>query len=72
MTEMERLGIYGIRSYEHRGEMKNSWTQIGVAFRNDDDSLTLRFDYIPTGGDVRINVRPITRPQVDEESAGNE
>ena len=35
MNETDRLGIYGIRSYEHRGEMKSSWTQIGVAFRNE-------------------------------------
>ena len=63
MNEEDRLGIYGIRSYEHRGELKSSWTQIGVAFRNEDESLTLRFDYIPAGGDVRINVRPIRKPE---------
>ena len=63
MTDEQRLGIYGIRNYEHRGEMKSSWTQIGVAFRNEDESLTLRFDYIPAGGDVRINVRPIRKPE---------
>ena len=62
MPDEERLGIYGIRTYEHRGETRNAWTQIGVAFRNDDDSLTLRFDYIPAGGDVRLNVRPVRKP----------
>jgi len=69
MTENNRLGIYGIRSYEHRGEMKSSWTQIGVAFRNEDESLTLRFDYIPAWGDVRINVRPIQAQEADTEQA---
>ena len=69
MTDEQRLGIYGIRTYEHRGEMKNSWTQIGVAFRNDDESLTLRFDYIPAGGDVRINVRPISKEDEGAEAA---
>ena len=49
--------------------MKNSWTQIGVAFRNEDESLTLRFDYIPAGGDVRINVRPITKNGSEQEEA---
>lgn len=67
MTENNRLGIYGIRSFEHRGEMKSSWTQIGVAFRNDDESLTLRFDYIPAWGDVRINVRPIKLQEAEGE-----
>ena len=69
MNDEERLGIYGIRTYEHRGEMKNSWTQIGVAFRNEDESLTLRFDYIPAGGDVRINVRPINKNGSEQEEA---
>ena len=41
MPDEERLGIYGIRTYEHRGETRNTWTQVGVAFRNSDDSLTL-------------------------------
>jgi hypothetical protein len=69
MNETDRLGIYGIRSYEHRGEMKSSWTQIGVAFRNEDESLTLRFDYIPAWGDVRINVRPIKVQDSEEQQA---
>jgi hypothetical protein len=70
MPDEERLGIYGIRTFEHRGETRNAWTQVGVAFRNSDDSLTLRFDYFPAAGDVRLNVRPICKPEEEEAAEG--
>lgn len=37
--------IYGVVK---RGEGKGFWTRIGTAFTNQDGSLNLRFDYVPT------------------------
>jgi hypothetical protein len=44
-TTMEILGVV------NRGEGKKGfWIRIGTAFRNRDDSLNLRFDYLPARG----------------------
>lgn len=46
------------------GEVKAFWTRIGVAFKNKDDSLTLRLDALPTNGTV------IVRKAKDEKKSG--
>jgi len=36
---------------------KTWWTSLGVAFVNDDGSLNLRFDYLPTSPGTTVQVR---------------
>lgn len=47
--------------------MKDAWTRIGVGFPNKDGSINMKFDYIPAGADVRIQMRD-PRPRDEEEA----
>ena len=33
------------------------WTRIGVAFENRDGSWSLRFDYLPARGEIKLQMR---------------
>ena len=48
-----RKEIFGI---VERNE-QSYWTRIGVAFENRDGSWNLRFDFFPSRGDVKIQMR---------------
>ncbi len=47
--------IYGV--VQREGQDKGYWTRIGTAFENNDGSLNLLFDYLPTSADTTIQVR---------------
>lgn len=47
--------IFGIVRRE--GQDKGHWVRIGTAFVNRDDSLTLKFDFMPTVAETGIQVR---------------
>jgi len=49
--------IYGIKEFKQDGEDKNFWTRIGTAFVNNDGSMNLNFDYLPTDPSMTIQVR---------------
>ena len=50
------------------GEGKKSfWTRIGTAFKNEDGSWNLLFDYTPAMAGTTIQMRPITKKD-DEKS----
>lgn len=53
----ERLAVYGVTNFEHKGENKSRWTLIGTAFRNKDGSLSIKADFWPTNG-ASIQIRP--------------
>jgi hypothetical protein len=48
--------IYGV--VQREGMEKGFWTRIGTAFRNQDGSWNLRFDYLPTDPSVTVQMRP--------------
>lgn len=48
--------IYGIKEFKQGGEDKNFWTRIGTAFVNNDGSMNLNFDYLPTDPSMTIQV----------------
>ena len=45
-TPMKKL-VGAVKYTTADGEVKNHWTNIGVAFENRDGSWNLRFNYIP-------------------------
>ena len=53
--------VYGIRKTgitDEDGNERTQWTEIGVAFVNQDDSLTVVFNYLPTDlATTRIHIR---------------
>jgi len=49
--------IYGIKEFKQGDEDKNFWTRIGTAFVNNDGSMNLNFDYLPTDPSMTIQVR---------------
>lgn len=53
----ERLAVYGVQNFEHKGEDKSRWTLIGTAFQNKDGSLNVKLDYAPTNG-ATVQIRP--------------
>jgi len=57
--------VYGIR----KGDKRDQWTQIGVAFPNKDNSLTVLFDYLPADSKTKIHIRdpkPKEQPEAKE------
>jgi hypothetical protein len=62
-TETKKKGIlhvYGIEKRDDRkdpGKTFNIWTRIGTAFVNEDESINLKFSYIPLTSEVTIQVR---------------
>ena len=66
--------VYGIRKTgltDEEGQEREQWTQIGVAFPNQDGSLNVLFHYLPTDlTNTHIHIRD-PRPR-DEQSARRE
>ncbi len=60
MKTQNKMAIFGVVK---RGEQaKGFWTRIGTAYVNRDQSLNLRFDYLPANlVDTTIQVRPIEK-----------
>jgi hypothetical protein len=57
-----RKEIFGI---VERNE-NSFWTKIGVAFENRDGSWNLRFDYLPSRPDVKVQLREPREPRERE------
>jgi hypothetical protein len=60
-----RKEIFGI---VERNEV-SYWTRIGVAFENRDGSWNLRFDYLPSRPEVKVQLREPREPRERPEEA---
>ena len=49
--------IYGIKKVESKGQEKSYWTRIGIAHENKDGSLNCYFDYLPSNGNITVQIR---------------
>ena len=63
----KRLEIFGVTEFESNGEKKNSWTKVGAAFRNQDGSFNLVFDYLPA--DLRATTLQVREPKEKKTAA---
>ncbi len=43
-----RLEVFGAAQYERTGGRRRIWRRIGVAFENEDGSINVLLDFIPT------------------------
>ena len=65
LNDHDRLAIVGVVNFEHEGEAKSRWTNIGTAFQNKDGSFNLRFEYMPVTGAV-VQIRPFRERLTNE------
>ncbi len=43
-----RLEVFGAAQYERTADRRRMWRRIGVAFENEDGSINVLLDFIPT------------------------
>jgi hypothetical protein len=60
MNDKPMMRIVGAVERTVDGTKKTWWTSLGLAFRNRDGSLTLKFDYVPARmGETTIQLREL-------------
>jgi hypothetical protein len=52
--EPQQRGIKSVYTVVERAPGKSFWTRVGVGFVNQDGSLNLRLDAIPTNGTLQV------------------
>ena len=51
------IEIFGIKEVDSKGEKKNFWQRIGIAYKNSDGSINCYFDYFPSDSKIKIQIR---------------
>jgi len=67
MQSKNRMKLVAVVQFGEGDNKRSRWTNIGVAFQNQDNSWNLRFDYLPAHiADTTIQMRPFDA-RVDEQ-----